>query len=200
MPLVDELVQVAATSSGSLVRLSVGRDRYGPVAALLLANGCVSVRDGCDHGYEVTIFGGEEIVAAGRTSYPADIAGTMLDWQEGLSAHDLCRRYRYLHAVDLPGNAEAIWHLLIDHGEEYLRPLVNAARRNPTLRGLRPWVSHGTLHLLSPREPFDAVHHGLAFHPYSDNLFQLNVYHGPLGPPESLAAVVARAATAAETW
>jgi hypothetical protein len=202
MPLVEDLIRVAAMSGGSFEHLSGGgRDRFGPVEVLMLAHGLVSVRRGCDNDYEVTVWADDEIIAEGRTAVLADLAGTLLDWQEGRSVQELCRRHRYLEATDVEGGIEALWHVLIEHGDDYLRPQAAAISSNPTLRGLRPWVGHGTLHLLHHRDRIGSIRYGLAFYRAGDDMFRLDVYGGgPFGPPEPLASAMERAAAAAGSW
>jgi hypothetical protein len=198
--LVENLRRIAAASGASLEAVKDGRDRYGPVDAILFGDGYISVHHGCGDGYEVTVWRGDRIVAQGRTHDLDEIAGTLRDRQAGLPVPDLCRRHHYLAPADDERAGEALWHLLAAHGDEHLRPLVTAVEDVPVLRGLRPWVSHGTLHLLHHRDRVDDARYGLAFHPYRDDTFRLNVYDGPSGPPESLASVVDRAAEAARSW
>jgi hypothetical protein len=108
--LVEGLTEIATTIGASLERLGSGRDRFGPVQALLFAHGYVSVRSACDgSGYEVTIWAGDEICATGRTSNLPDIVGTMLGRQAGSSIRELCGRHEYLKPVGGEGNVEALW-------------------------------------------------------------------------------------------
>lgn len=151
-------------------------------------------------GYEVTVWAGDELAAWGSTGDQRDIVHTMQGWQDGASARDLCQRSGYLVAATAATAVESLWQLLIRHGEPYLRPIVAAAAADPILRALRPWVSHGTLHLLCPSDPVGYARHGMAFHPAGQDTFMVNVCDRPLGPAEDLARAVARAAEAARSW
>ena len=93
---------------------------------------------------------------------------------------------------------ESLWQLLLHYGDEHLNGITTAAAANVTLRRLRPWVSHGTLHR---SDRVGSARRGLAFHPAGDDTFQVNVYNGPLSPRLSGAvAAVTFAARAAEAW
>lgn len=200
MPLVDDLRRIAAASGGVLERLSGGRDRFGPVAALQFAHGHLSVRDGCGGGYEVTVWEDEGIVAAGRTADPTELTGTLLDRQEGLPVADLCRRHPFLRVLDFDDGNDVLWHVLIEHGDDYLRLRAAIIAGDPTLRGLRPWVGHGTLHLLHRRDRVGSDRYGVAFYDAGADLVRLDVYGDGLGPAETLSTAIARAATAAASW
>lgn len=199
MPLVDELLRTAAADGERFERLSAGgQDRYGPVAAMLSGHGHISGRDACTGGFELIIWYGEDIVAAGLTDAVADIAGTMLGWQRGTPVQELRRRLPYLHSTDA---VDVLWHLLIAHGDEENRAPATAVKDEPALRRLRPWIGHGTVHLLHRRDRIGATRYGLAFYRPADSpLFRLDLYGAPRQPAESLPSVVVRATAAAATW
>jgi hypothetical protein len=164
MSLVRELSRRAAASRRPLSRLSKGVDRYGPVEAINLHNtGHVSVRR-CGDGFHVTVWDRDELVAEGRTPSVDDIVRTMQDWQGRMSIDTS----PYLTPLDRRMAADALWRLLDEHGEAYLRPVFEAAAAHPTLRALRPWVSHGTLHLVHAEDSWSAERRrSLALHPTS---------------------------------
>ncbi|GIE91302.1 hypothetical protein [Actinoplanes regularis] len=201
MQLIQELTEVATTLGASLERLSSSRDRFGPAEATHWGEGLIAVRQGCDgNGYEVTIWAGEDIAAKGQAADLQEIVTTMLGRQADLPIRELCRRQEYLEPVGPEGQVEALWHLLIAHGEEYLHPVVTAVTSNPTLRALRPWLSHGVLHLIHPRDRIGSIRYGLAFYRGGDELFKLDVYDRGFGPAETLPSAIDRAAEAAGSW
>jgi hypothetical protein len=123
---------------------------------------------------------------------------TMIGLQEGVSVADLGRRQGYLTVTDSEAGIEALWHLLIEHGEGYLRAAAATIGADPALRRLRPWVGHGTLHLLHPRDRIGSVRYGLAFYRTAGAAYRLDVYGDEsMGPAEPLESAVARAAAAA---
>ncbi|GAA4601385.1 hypothetical protein GCM10023107_56480 [Actinoplanes octamycinicus] len=188
-------------SGASLDGLYSGNDRFGSADALLpTVDGHVTVRLGCDTSYELSVWVRDEIVAEGKTCILNQLVSTMIGIQNGVSVGELCLRHGYLSVTDAEAANDALWHLLIEHGEEHLRAEAAVVGANPVLRRLRPWVSHGTLHLIHPRDRVEAVRYGLVFYPTVDNMFQLNVYNESLGPAEPLGSAVARAAAVAEGW
>ncbi|BCJ46036.1 hypothetical protein GCM10010168_49840 [Actinoplanes ianthinogenes] len=201
MTLVEELIKDAALSDAPLDGLCSGKDRFGSVDALLpTVDGHVSVRSGCDTGYELAIWVRDEIVAEGRTRIVAELLSAMIDIRKGVSVGELCLRHGYLRVTDSETANDALWHLLTEHGENHLRAEAAAICANPVLRQLRPWVSHGTLHLIHSRDRVESVRYGLVFYPTADNMFQLNVYNESPGPAEPLGSAIARAAAVVEGW
>jgi hypothetical protein len=200
---VDDVRRCADLSGPPLGRLDAGQDRYGPVAAILFAvPGWISVRLRNDGDYLVTVWTHSgNLVASGRTSSLEGVVTTMRGWQDGWPIRGLLAEATYLEATDPQTVAETLWRLLIDHGEPYLQPIITAAARNPTLRSLRPWISHGTLHLLHADDCVTGARLGLAFHPAGDDArYAVNIYDGLLTPMEDAASAVTRAAAAAASW
>jgi hypothetical protein len=199
--LVAELKRIAVNSGASLGDLYRGNDRFGPVDAILpTAGGRVTVRPGTDSDYELAIWVRDEIVAAGRTSSLASLVRTMIGRQEGASFEELCQRHDYLQVVDSERAREMLWLLLAEQGEEHIRAAVSIVGARPALRQLRPWVSHGTLHLLHPQDRVDSARYGLVFHPAADDLFQLRVYGHSPATAEPLNSAAARAEAAVKSW
>ena len=133
MTFVDDLRRCADLSGSPLARLDAGQDRYGPVAAIMFAApGFISVRLRDDGDHLMTVWAdGENLVASGRTRSIENIVTTMRGWQDGWPMRDLLAAATYLEATDPLNVAEALWRLLIDHGEPYLQPIVTAAVRGP---------------------------------------------------------------------
>lgn len=201
MTFVDDLRNHADSSGAPLARLRAGEDRYGPVAAILFANpGFISVRLRNDGDRLVTVWDHAGLVAAGQTPSLGDIVTTMRDWQNGRPVRDVLDASPYLEAIDSQSVAETLWRLLIDHGEPYLQPIVTAAATSPVLRSLRPWISHGTLHLLHADDAVTGARLGLVFHPDGAARYAVNIYDGPLTPMEDIASAVKRGAAAAAAW
>lgn len=184
-----------------LERLSGGSDRFGPVAALLLtSSGHLSVRAGCGGGYEVMVWAyGGDPAAVGRTGDLDEIAGAMLDLHDGLSVEELAERHAYLAVTDPGAAIDALWHIITEHGEEYVRPLARAAAANPVLRRAWPWISHGTLNLFDRRDRPSLVKRGLAFHPAAGG-FMVRPYGGEMHAAEPTETAVARAAEIVASW
>ncbi|MEU0562326.1 DUF6193 family natural product biosynthesis protein [Dactylosporangium sp. NPDC006015] len=203
MTLVEELRRRAERSGAPLPGLGDGRDRYGPVAATLFtAGGFISVRRHSSGTTLVTIWDHrDELVAWGHAPGVDDVVNTLRAWQDDLPLRDLCSDVaRYLQAGDAQAATETLWDLLTDSGEPFLHAIVTAAAANETLRALRPWVSHGTLHLLHPADSVHGVRRGLAFHPTGAATFRVHIYDGPMGLVEDAATAATTAAATAATW
>jgi hypothetical protein len=95
---------------------------------------------------------------------------------------------------------DTLWNLITDHSEPHLHAIVTATASHPTLRTLRPWISHGTLHLLHPDDAVSGERRGLAFHPFGEADFRVRIYGGPFSLPEDAASAVIRAAATAAAW
>ncbi|MFI5843477.1 hypothetical protein ACIA8K_27600 [Catenuloplanes sp. NPDC051500] len=199
--LVDELLRIAAEVDDSLNGITAGRDRFGPADALLsTVSGHVSVRSGCAGGYELAIWARDEIVAEGQTNSLPGLVDVMVSLRRGVPMEELCRRHTFLRVVDSGMANEPLWHLLLAHSEAKIRVVAAAVGANPVLRSLRPWVSHGTLHLIHSMDRVDSARYGLAFHPAEDGMFRLNVYGEGAGSSESLESCILRAAAVVVGW
>lgn len=163
----------------------------------------ISVRVTVNGGYDVAVWDREQLAAWGHTASEHDVIETLRRCQDGL-LDNLLGHQAYLimsSAVDPAPAVEAQWHLLLTYGDEYLRRLVSTAATSETLRRLRPWVSHGTLHLLHSSEQLGSVRRGLAFHPADGSGFTVRIYDGAFSPRlDDAEAATAFAAQAAESW
>jgi hypothetical protein len=196
--LVAALRQTAERAGRPLPRLGTGSDRLGPVGALLLDfYGYISVRAEPDGGYTVMVFGGD-LEAWGHTTAADDVVATMHRWQQGASAADLRAAGPYLTVAagaDTAVIVEALWQVLLHHGQADLAGIVAAAAAEPRLRGLRPWVGHGTLYLHHPHDRIGAEdQRGLAFHPADGGRFTVDVYRGEASPALDAGAAAGYAA------
>ncbi|MGI5238906.1 DUF6193 family natural product biosynthesis protein [Dactylosporangium sp. CA-139066] len=199
--MLEDLRRRGELSGHSLAQVRAGRDRFGPVAAILFSsNGFISVRQRTDGTCVVTVWASDNLVAWGHTPSLDDVVTTMQGWQDGLAVPDLCDAAPYLQAPTPAAAVEAQWSLLTEHGETYLRPIIATVALHPTLRALRPWISHGTLHLLHPDHVPDHDHRGIVLHPCGNSNYQVHVYGGRTGPAEDPASAATRAATAAAAW
>ncbi len=72
----------------------------------------------------------------------------------------LCEASPYLAPTTRKSAVDLLWSLLIGHGERYLHDIVRAAAAHSALRALRPWVSHGSLHLVYPDYVVDSERRG----------------------------------------
>lgn len=141
---------------------------------MFAATGYVSVRVNTEGGYDVTVWD-DDLAAGGQTSSEYDVVDTMRGWQEGMPARSLGENGGYLTAADETNVAEAVealWHLLLRHGDECVREILVAAAGNGTLRGLRPWTGHSSLYLLHRSDRVGATRRGLVFHPAEGAAFQ----------------------------
>ncbi|WP_238012134.1 DUF6193 family natural product biosynthesis protein [Dactylosporangium sp. AC04546] len=203
MTFVEELREHAELAGAPLPQLSDGRDRYGPVAAILFAQrSFASVRRRSNGTTLVTVWDHRgELAAWGQAPAVDDVVNTLRAWQDGVPLPELCSAVaRYLQAGDPAAAIETLWSVLTDDGEPHLHAIVAAASADPTLRALRPWVSHGTLHLLHATDAVHGVRRGLAFHPTDEDAFKVHVYDGPIGPVQDVASAAATAAATAATW
>jgi hypothetical protein len=199
--LVDDLRRSAGASGDPLGRLGIGRDRYGPVAAILFApGGYVGIRRRDDGGYTVVIWVGDDPVAWGNTSSLDEIVTTLRGWQDSWSVQALCEAAPYLVATNQQAAVDVLWDLLITHGEPHLRAIVTKAAAYPALRALRPWIGHGTLHLLHSDDSVDAERRGLAFLPADETRFKVFAYDGATGPIEDTETAAATAAAYVTVW
>jgi len=199
--LAEDLRRRAALSGASLDQVHAGRDRYGPVAAILFSSGgFISVRPRNDGICVVAVWVGDNMVAWGRTSSLDDIVITMHRWTASSAVANLCDAAPYLAATNPAAAVEALWYLIAEHGETHLYPVVAATAPHPTLRALRPWISHGTLHLLHPDHVIGRDHRGLIFHPFCGDHYRVHIYGGLTGPAEDPARAAIRAATTAAAW
>jgi hypothetical protein len=209
--LVAVLRRNAEGTGRPLDRLSAGRDRYGPVDALLFAGGgYISVHASTEHGYDIMVWAdqprvlGLDLVAWGHTASENDIVETMYRWQGDSSAASVRAHSEYLTVTDetnIAAAVEALWQVLLQYGDEEVADIASVAAEDPTLRRLRPWVSHGTLHLLRPHDRISTAQHGLAFLPAGGNRFQVSIYDHDVSPLlEDTQAAVAFASKAATAW
>ncbi|MET7423152.1 DUF6193 family natural product biosynthesis protein [Dactylosporangium sp. NPDC005555] len=203
MTFVEELRRRAELSGAPLTRLGDGRDRYGPVAAILFtAGGYISVRRRSSGTNLVTVWDHRgELVAWGYAPGVDDVVNTLRAWQDDLPLRDLCSDVaRYLQASGAQAATETLWSVLTNNDESFLHAIVTAAAANEILRALRPWVSHGTLHLLHAADSVHGVRRGLAFHPTGEATFRVHIYDGPTGPVEDATTAATTAAATAATW
>jgi hypothetical protein len=200
--LIDDLRWRAASSGDPLERVNAGRDRYGPVAAILFAsNGYVSVRELDNGEYLVVIWVGDDPVASGDTASPDDIVTTMRGWQNAWSVQSLCDASPYLVATDRQNAVDLLWGVLTGHGEPRLHAIIASATVHPALRALRPWISHGTLHLIHPNDPVGSTRRGVAFLPNGKGVaFQLLISGDEVGPAQDAETAAATAAAAVAAW
>ena len=199
--LVSTLNRIAEGTGRPLDRLSATPDRYGALDALLLTpSGYVTVRTAVDHGYEVMVWGSrEDLFAWGHTDSPDDIVETMQRWQAGPSL-DAVPWLTLVDETTVAAALEALWRLVLRYDDDGLARIASAAVRDATLRRLRPWVSHGTLHLLHADDHVDGTRLGLAFHPAGGERWQVNIYNAELSPVVDDAHAVSFAARAAASW
>ncbi|MFB9415961.1 DUF6193 family natural product biosynthesis protein [Dactylosporangium matsuzakiense] len=203
MTFVEELRERAELAGSPLTRLRDGQDRYGPVAAILFAQrSFISVRRRGNGAILVMVWDHRgELAAWGHAPAVDDVVNTLRAWQNDVPLPQLCRDVAgYLRAGDPAAEIETLWSVLSEDGEPSLSAIVTAASANPTLRALRPWVSHGTLHLLHATDAVEGVRRGLAFHPTSGDTFMVHVYDGPIGPVQDAGAAATTAAATAATW
>ncbi|MBU2668346.1 hypothetical protein KOI35_33020 [Actinoplanes bogorensis] len=197
MLLIDEMLEIAAASGAALKGIARGKNRFGRADAVLPTGDDYATVHLCHDGeYELAVWVGDEIVAAGRTRDLVALVDTMIGLQAGTPVGKL----EHLGATDSESGTEALWHVVIAHGDEGIRVVAAAVGADPVLRRLRPWVSHGTLHLIHPRDRVGSVRYGMAFHPFTEGTFRLNVYGESIGPAESLETAVPRAVAAVEAW
>jgi hypothetical protein len=140
----------------------------------------VGVHERATGGYDVAVWGLGDLTAWGHTRSQEDIVATMDDVQVGLSGEDLTRRNAYLaSAVDAGAGpaTEAQWQLLLRYGDQSRHDVAAAVAADARLRRLRPWISHGTLHLLLEPRILSRDRKGLAFHPAGDG-FVVASYQG----------------------
>jgi hypothetical protein len=98
----------------------------------------------------------------------------------------------YLATVDQQAAVDILWDLLTGNSYPSVTAIATAAAAHPVLRALRPWISHGTLHLLHPVNPVSSQRHGLAFAPFDEARVTVFEYGG-------LTSTAQDADTAAET-
>ena len=199
--LVSTLKLIAEGTGRPLARLSATPDRYGPLDALLLTPaGYVTVRTTADRVYEIMVWGSrEDLFAWGHTVSTDDIVETMQRWQAG-SSLDAVPHLTLVDETTMAAALEALWQVVLRHDNDGLARIASAAVRESTLRRLRPWVGHGTLHLLHADDHIDGVRLGLAFHPAGGERWQVNIYNGELSPVVDDAHAVSFASQAAAAW
>jgi hypothetical protein len=204
--LVSTLKRMAEGAGSPLAGLRASRDRYGPVDAFLLAPaGFVSVRTSADHGYEVMVWDRlGDLLAWGHTDSTADVVETMQRWQADSSIDGLTEGVPYLAVVDGTSMAaafEALWQVVLRYDGDDVVRIASAAMGDPTLRRLRPWVGHGTLHLLHADDRIDGARLGLAFYSAGDERWRVDIYSHQLSTIlDDANAAVTFAARGAANW
>ncbi|MEU4216564.1 hypothetical protein [Actinoplanes sp. NPDC026623] len=202
MDLVSTLNRKAESTGRPLAGLSAGNDRYGPLAALLLCPaGHVSVRTTTDHGYDATVWDyRQDLVAWGHTDSTDAIVETMQRWQAG-SSLDVVQHLTRVDETDVAAAFEVLWRLVLGYDGDDLVRIASAAMGDATLRRLRPWVGHGTLHLLHRDDRIGGTRIGLALYSYGDERWRVHVYGHPFSPVlDDVDAAVAFASRAAASW
>src|SRR5262249_42188578 len=103
--------------------------------------------------------------------------------------------------TNIAAAVEALWQVLLQYGDDEMADIASVAAEDPTLRQLRPWVSHGTLHLLRPHDRISPAQHAFAFLPAAGNRLQVSIYDRDISPLlEDTRAAVAFASKAASAW
>lgn len=205
MELVDALCHLAEDAGHPLRRLSAGRDRYGPVDALLLTAAMhVGVHRRAAGGYDVAVWNLGNLHGWGTTSDLNGILATMYDVQQHNAEVDQLTPRPFLATAAQAGTAAAIeaeWQLHLRYGDDALMSIVSAAGADVRLRQHRPCISHGTLHLLAAPGIIGHSHAGLAFDPDGTGRYRIRPYDGSTAQPvESIEQVIARASSTVATW
>lgn len=198
--LVDELHAIGRRYGLDLTTVRTGRNRFAKVDAMLLTHhGHVDAYLRNDGHVDVTVWSSDRLAAWGTTADREVVAKLMDAWNTGIEPADLAAATDCL-TLAMHADAEAViaqqWLLLLTYGDGYLQLLAKSVHASKVLLRLRPWVSHGTLYLVSDLpEP----RNGLAFHP-SGSRWRVGIYDGALSAPLDDTQAIEYAAAAAHGW
>jgi hypothetical protein len=115
-----------------------------------VSNLSLTLKDPQGAAVRILVWDWHGLTAWGRTTDLDVAAHVVKQWHDGADEKTIARSGCVRGGTSDEAVAQQ-WDFLLRHGYDYVRPLASAVSEVSVLRRLRPWVGHGTLHLLPAR-------------------------------------------------